>query len=48
MNPKKLSQKADKIITVSKSTKNDLVALYGAPPEKVEVISKKGVCMSDG
>jgi len=38
MNTKKEAQKADKIITVSQSTKDDLINLYGINPEKIKVI----------
>ena len=38
MNPKKQAKKADKIIAVSKSTKNDLVNIYNVDPEKIKVI----------
>jgi len=38
MNPKKQARKADKIIAVSESTKNDLVGLYNINPEKIKVI----------
>ncbi|MDF1498225.1 MAG: glycosyltransferase family 1 protein [Patescibacteria group bacterium] len=38
MNPKKQAQKADKIIAVSNSTKNDLIEIYKAKPEKIKVI----------
>ncbi len=38
MNPKKQAQKADKIIAVSRSTKDDLVKIYGIEPEKIKVI----------
>jgi len=38
MNPKKQAQKADKIIAVSRSTKDDLVKIYGIKPEKIKVI----------
>ena len=45
VNPKKLCQKAKKIITHSKNTKNDLINLYKIPVEKIEVkkppLSKK-------
>ncbi|MFZ5982033.1 MAG: glycosyltransferase family 4 protein, partial [Patescibacteria group bacterium] len=39
LNPRKLSKRADRIIAVSESTKNDLVRLYGAEKEKIQVIS---------
>lgn len=39
VNPKKICQRADKIIAVSESTKNDIEALYAIPPEKIKVIS---------
>lgn len=38
MNPKKQAREADKIIAVSKSTKDDLVKLYEINPEKIRVI----------
>jgi glycosyltransferase involved in cell wall biosynthesis len=38
MNPRKQAQKADKIIAVSQSTKDDLVKIYGIEPEKIKVI----------
>ena len=38
MNPKKQARKADKIIAVSRSTKDDLVKIYGIEPEKIKVI----------
>ncbi len=38
MNPKRQAQKADKIIAVSKSTKDDLVNLYKINPDKIRVI----------
>ena len=38
MSPKKQARKTDKIIAVSKSTKNDLVELYNINPEKIKVI----------
>jgi len=38
INPKAFCKKADKIIAVSQSTKNDLVSLYGIKPEKIKVI----------
>lgn len=39
INPKKLCARADSIITVSESTKNDLVDLYKIAPQKIRVIS---------
>ena len=36
LNPRKLCQRADKILAVSKSTKHDLTSLYGIKPEKIE------------
>ena len=36
--PKKRVQEADKIIAVSRSTKNDLIDLYSVPTEKIKVI----------
>ena len=38
INPKKICQKASKIIAVSDSTKNDLVEVYGIKSEKIERI----------
>ena len=38
MNIKKQAQKADKIIAISESTKNDLVELYGVDENKIKVI----------
>jgi len=38
MNPKKQAQKADKIIAVSKSTRDDLVDIYKINPGKIKVI----------
>jgi glycosyltransferase involved in cell wall biosynthesis len=38
MNPKKQARKADKIIAVSESTKDDLVGLYNINPKKIKVI----------
>lgn len=38
INPKSLAKKAEKIIAVSESTKNDLVNLYKIPEEKIAVI----------
>lgn len=38
MNPKRQARKADKIIAVSKSTKDDLVNLYKINPDKITVI----------
>lgn len=38
INPKKLCRRADKIIAVSNSTKNDLVSIYHIDPEKIAVI----------
>lgn len=38
INPKKICRRAQKIIAVSDSTKNDLEALYGIEPKKIEVI----------
>ncbi len=38
VNPQKIICGADKIISVSENTKNDLVKLYGVPVEKVGVI----------
>ncbi len=38
MNPQKQAQKANRIIAVSKSTKDDLVKLYGINPDKIKVI----------
>jgi glycosyltransferase involved in cell wall biosynthesis len=38
INPRKLCQKAEKIIAVSQSTKDDLVNIYNIKPEKISVI----------
>jgi glycosyltransferase involved in cell wall biosynthesis len=38
MNPKRQAQKADRIIAVSNSTKQDLVEIYGIKPQKIKVI----------
>ncbi|MEA1937157.1 MAG: glycosyltransferase family 1 protein [Patescibacteria group bacterium] len=38
MSPKKQARQADRIIAVSKSTKDDLVSSYDADPDKIEVI----------
>lgn len=38
VNPKKQAEEAYKIITVSESTKNDLIGLYGISPNKVKTI----------
>lgn len=38
MSAKKEAKKADKIIAVSQSTKQDLVSIYGIQPKKIEVI----------
>lgn len=38
INPKKIAKKANKIIAVSCSTKNDLISLYGIDKNKIEVI----------
>jgi glycosyltransferase involved in cell wall biosynthesis len=38
VNPKKICQKADGIVVVSESTKNDLVRIYKINPRKIEVI----------
>ncbi len=38
MNPRKQAERATKIITVSESTKNDLINLYGIDPKKIRVI----------
>jgi glycosyltransferase involved in cell wall biosynthesis len=38
VNPKEFCRRADKIIAVSQSTKNDLVSLYGVRKEKISVI----------
>ncbi|MFA7169339.1 MAG: glycosyltransferase family 1 protein [Candidatus Paceibacterota bacterium] len=38
MNPRQQAKKADKIIAVSHSTKQDLEELYGINPEKIQVI----------
>ncbi|MCK4592395.1 glycosyltransferase family 4 protein [Candidatus Parcubacteria bacterium] len=47
MNPRKQAQKADKIIAVSKSTKDDLVKIYGIEPEKIKVIYS-GIILESG
>ena len=47
MNPKKQARKADKIIAVSESTKDDLVGLYNINPEKIKVIYS-GVSLGSG
>lgn len=39
VNPRKICRKAERIIAVSDSTKNDLVDLYGIKKEKIEMIS---------
>ncbi|MFA6184177.1 MAG: glycosyltransferase family 1 protein [Parcubacteria group bacterium] len=38
INPKKLSQRADKILAISQSTKNDLMNLYKIDSQKIEVV----------
>ncbi|MBI1975163.1 MAG: glycosyltransferase family 4 protein [Parcubacteria group bacterium] len=38
MRPRVQLQKADRVIAVSRSTKNDLVSLYGIEPEKISVV----------
>jgi glycosyltransferase involved in cell wall biosynthesis len=38
INPRRLCQKASKIIAVSQSTKNDIVSRWEIPPEKISVI----------
>lgn len=38
INPKKLCRRADKIIAVSQSTKNDMVSIYGLDPSKITVV----------
>src|SRR3989338_6638216 len=38
MNPKKQAMRANKIIAVSESTKNDLINLFGIDLEKIQVI----------
>jgi len=38
INPKKICRRAQKIIVVSESTKNDLLSLYEINPKKIEVI----------
>ena len=38
INPKKIIDSFDKIITVSENTKNDLLELYQIPPKKIRVI----------
>ncbi len=39
VNAKKIAKKAEKIITVSTSTKNDLVSIYAINPKKIKIIS---------
>jgi len=38
INPAKLAQEADKIITVSESTRQDLIDIYRVEPEKIKVV----------
>ncbi|MEA2006840.1 MAG: glycosyltransferase family 1 protein [Patescibacteria group bacterium] len=38
LNPRSLCERADKILAVSKSTKNDLVSVYGIKKEKIDVV----------
>lgn len=38
MNPKKLAERAAKIIAVSKSTRDDIVNFYGIKSDKIEVV----------
>lgn len=38
INPKKICQRADKIIAVSNSTKNDLISLYKVKPKNIQTI----------
>lgn len=38
MNARREAERADKIIAVSQSTKNDLITLYGIDPKKIKVI----------
>ncbi len=38
INPKKICERADKIITVSESSKNDIMDLYGITAKKIKVI----------
>lgn len=38
INAKKICRRADKIIAVSSSTKNDLTSIYSIDPEKIEVV----------
>ncbi|MFZ2970611.1 MAG: glycosyltransferase family 1 protein, partial [Minisyncoccia bacterium] len=38
MDPKKQARRANRIITVSQSTKNDLISLYDIDPKKIKVI----------
>lgn len=38
INPRKLCHRADKIIAVSESTREDAISLYGIAPEKIQVI----------
>jgi len=38
INPKKICQRANEIIAVSNSTKNDLISLYQISPQKIKVV----------
>ena len=38
MKPRQQAEKADKIIAVSRSTRNDLVSLFGINPDKIKII----------
>lgn len=38
VNPKKICEKADRIIAISNSTKSDICLLYGIRPEKIAVV----------
>jgi len=38
MKPRQQAEKADKIIVVSRSTRNDLVSLFGVNPDKIKII----------
>lgn len=38
INPKKLLKRSQKVITISQSSKNDLIDLYSIPADKIEII----------
>lgn len=38
MNPQKQARKADRVIAVSQSTRNDLVSVFGVDPDKIKII----------